>query len=66
MGDERKERLQHLRSLAGQPAARSAYAATLLSPRCGTQVVRAALKAISSGYLTGNSSWDSVSGATSR
>ena len=46
MSEERKERLQHLRSLAGQPAARSAYAATLLSPRFGTEVVRAALKAL--------------------
>lgn len=46
MKDERKVQLERLRSLAGMPAERSAYAATLLSPRHGTEVVRAALRAL--------------------
>jgi HEAT repeat protein len=47
MASESKEtRLQRLRELAGEPEARSEYAATLLLPKFGLEVVRAALRVL--------------------
>lgn len=46
MAESKEQRLARLRELRDDPAARAAYAATLLQPRMGLEVVRSALRAL--------------------
>jgi hypothetical protein len=46
MSESKEERLQRLRSLSDDPVARAEYATTLLQPKFGLEVVRAALRAL--------------------
>ena len=46
MSAGKKERVQHLASLRKRPDEQAAYAATLLQPKFGLEVVRAALDAL--------------------
>jgi hypothetical protein len=46
MAETKEQRLEQLRALRDDPPARAAYAATLLQPRMGLEVVRTALRAL--------------------
>jgi hypothetical protein len=46
MSDSKEARLQHLRELVDEPEARAEYAATLLQPKFGLEVVRTALRVL--------------------
>src|SRR3954452_13657466 len=46
MSESKEERLQQLRQLSDDPVARAEYATTLLQPKFGLEVVRAALRVL--------------------
>ena len=46
MSESKETRLQRLRELADEPQAREQYAVTLLQPKFGLEVVRAALRVL--------------------